>query len=333
MPPEPPRLVPFDVSREAAFVAAWNSTFRDRRNFWPLTPEVFRDRIAGVETAIECFEPADLILALRGDEVVGFCHVGVHSEGFCEACFAGWAGGTLGYVAAFGVVPSARGQGVGGTLWNEAMVRLQAARVARIAVDGQCLNPFYGNSAGPRTPFFGTPEGIGIGWGDAGTRRFLANRGHEPRFKGVSLELPLAGREFGDVEAVQRGLHDRGLELRAVPNAFPDPGTLLIEARTFDAPFDFEAVSCTRAGLVQGYLVHYPMTEVSAKRRGIFELQVLDTARGQGIGSAILGTSLSRMQADRFEVCEVFTIPELSPGALDLYLKTGFNVVTEWAVY
>ncbi|MBI3097191.1 MAG: GNAT family N-acetyltransferase, partial [Planctomycetes bacterium] len=254
-------------------------------------------------------------------------------EEFCEACFADWPGGTLGYVAVFAVLPAARRRRIGSALWDAAMARVREAGVARIAVDGQCLNPYYGNSAGPRTPLYGTPEGIGIGWGDAETRRFLANRGHEPRFKGVSLEISLAGRDFGDVEETQRDLQVRGFELRSVPNAYPDPGTLLIQARTFDAPFDFETVSCTRAGIVQGYLVHYPMTEVSARRRGVFELQVLDTARGLGIGSALVRTALARMQADRLEVCEVFTIPELSPGALDLYLKTGFNVAAEWAVY
>lgn len=305
-----------------AFVRFWNRSFANRRNFFPITAERFRRRVIDKRTAIEKFEPAAFLVAFDGSEIVGAIHGGVRPESLCRVLFADWPGGTQGYVAFLFVDPAARKRGIGTELWHRLHAAL--AGVKQMTVDGQCINPFYGNSEGPFTPFWGTPEGISIEWGDSATKQFFARRGFAPRFKGVQLELrvPAARVEMPG-----------SVEIRLSKDLYPELGVTFGTASRYAASGPFEVAAALSQGKTVGVLAWFPLLEVGPGRFAIYEAVVLEDFQGKGIGRALLGRAVSRMKEDGAEVCDVLTLPEVSKAAHELYVSAGFTPCVQWAIY
>ena len=62
-----------------AVVRFWNRAFSGKRNFFPMTEELFLSRIVRKRTAVEGFDPEGFVVAREGGEVAGFVHVGVRT--------------------------------------------------------------------------------------------------------------------------------------------------------------------------------------------------------------------------------------------------------------
>lgn len=320
---------PFEPGDLPRVVAWWNRTFADRRGFFPVTEELFRTRVVEKRNAVEEFEPSRFLLAREGDRVVGAVHVGVRSEEYCQAVFRDWPGGPQAYLALIGVDPAFRRQGIGARLYaaGEAAV----AGNGRLTIDGQCINPFYGNSEAPFTPFFGTTEGISIPWDDDVTRGFFTRRGHTPRFRAITLEadLPEAGPDAAWTEEAVK----RGFTIDFLASRLPELGGSIVRSRRTPCDTPYDVATLHREGIVCAMAVGYRMTQVHPARYGVYEVSVAEGLRGFGLGTAALAALLRNAAAKGVRHAEVLTIPELSKGAPEMYARLGFREVASWAIY
>lgn len=307
-----------------ALVRFWNRSFASRRNSFPITNERFRERVLEKRTAIERFDPSTFLVAVEQGEIQGAIHGSARPEELCRILVPDWPGGSQGYVAFLFVAPERRKKGIGTELWHRLHAAL--AGVKQMVIDGQCINPFYGNSEGPFTPFWGTPEGISIEWSDSATKQFLARRGFAPRFKGVQLELRLAQAKIESAEVA-------GIEVRVASDVYPELGVAFGTAARYQTPGPFEVAAALSQGKTVGVLGWYPLREVGPGRVAIYEAIVLEDFQGKGIGRALLGRALARMKETGAEVCDVLTLPEASKAAHDLYLSAGFAPCVQWAIY
>jgi ribosomal protein S18 acetylase RimI-like enzyme len=312
-----------------ALVRFWNRAFASKRNFFPLTEELFRSRVTRRRGGLEPFDPKDVVVAVEDGEVVGVVHAGAHPESVCRALDPEWPGGTQGYIAFLYVEPSRRRRGIGDALWHRAIERLKPTR--QVSIDGQCLNPFYGNSEGPFTPFWGTPEGVSVEWDDSATKKWLARKGFAPRFRGVQLALSLGeGPSLGDA---RRAIARQDLRMLALQGEIPELGRRAGERRPVLQGLDFECIQVTRSGRTVGVLVAYPLKEVRDGLWAVYEAAVVESYRGRALGRRMLEAALARIRERGGRDCEVLTLPELSPGAFKLYTAAGFARACTWAIY
>lgn len=325
------RYATYDEGSLPALVAFWNRTFSKMKNFFPVTEEVFAARVTRKRTAVERFEPAHMILAHHDQNVVGMIHVGIREEEFCRLLYPDWSSGMEGYIAAFGVDPAFRRRGIGSELWDRAIQALAGCR--RIVVDGQCLNPFYGNSERPFTPFFGTPEGISIAESDAETRGFLARRGFHPRFRAVHLACDLQKQPRMLREDVLDTIRLNGYGVEVTSSCVPTLGARRHEQMPLPEPFDGEAIALTQGGKVVAALTYFRMAEVSPSLFAIYRTEVAPEHRGHGLGGLMARLAFIDIEARGGRTLEVLTVPELSPDALEFYRRMGFVEVGGWLVY
>lgn len=314
-----------------ALVAFWNRTFSKMKNFFRVTEEAFAARVTRKKTAVEKFEPAHMILAHQGKDIVGMIHVGIRSEEFCKLLYPDWSSGTEGYIAAFGVDPAHRHRGIGSELWERAIEALSGCR--RMVVDGQCLNPFYGNSEQPFTPFFGTPEGISIAESDRETRGFLARRGFHPRFKAVHLACDLKKQPEVRRADVLDSIRLSGYGVEITSAYVPTIGARLHEQMPLQHPFDGAAIALTQGGKVVSALTFFRMAEVTPSLFAIYRTEVDPEHRGHGLGGLMARLAFVDIDARGGRTLEVVTVPDLSPAALDFYRRLGFDTVAEWVIY
>lgn len=324
------RFVSWTPSLLPPAVRFWNRSFSGRRNFIPVTERVFRERVVEKETAFEKFDPSGFIVAREKGEIAGFIHVGVRPEPLCRVLDPDWRSGSQGYVAFLFVAPERRRQGVGTELWHRGLERLKGTR--QVVLDGQCFNPFYGNSEGPFTPFWGTPEGVSIEWDDSATKKFLARKGFAPRFKGAQLSLDLAGAT-ACADRAGRAIARQGYEFRIIGDFYPEIGHGLKERRAVRPGLTYGVVTALHRGRVVGLISYYPMPEARPGLFGIYEAVVIESLRGKALGKRLLEAAVGRMKERGGTHCEVLTLPELSPAAHKLYLAAGFVPTQNWAIY
>ena len=320
------RFGPWTASLLPAAVRFWNRAFAARRNFVPVTERTFRERVVGKETSFEKFDPTGFIVARDGKEIAGFIHVGIRPEALCRMLDPEWRSGTQGYIAFLFVDPDRRKKGLGTELWHRGLERLRGTR--QVVLDGQCFNPFYGNSEGPFTPLWGTPEGVSVDWNDSATKKFLARKGFAPRFKGVQLSLDLAAAPIPTT-----AVKSRGVEFRIISDFYPEIGRSVKDRRPILPGLTFEAVAAVQRGKVVGLISTYPLAEVRPGLFGVYEAVVVEALRGRALGKHLLQASIGRMKQQGAAQCEVLTLPELSPAAHKLYLAAGFQPVQNWAIY
>lgn len=313
-----PRLLP-------ALLRFWNRAFAGKRNYFPVDAALFRARV----WRRPAYDPRRFVAAVEDGEVVGLLHAGVRSEERCRALDADWPGGRQGYVAFLYVDPAWRRKGIGDALWHRGLDGLKTTR--QVTLDGQCLNPFYGNSEGPFTPFWGTPEGVSVEWNDSATKKWLARKGFAPRFKGVQLGLDLGAGP--DVEEISRALARRSFSLRLLNGELPELGRPAMERRAILPGLDFECVQAVRRARTAGLVAAYPLKEVRSGLWAIYEAAVVEEQRGRMLGRRLLEALLARVRERGGSRIEVLTLPELSPGAFKLYTSLGFVPACAWAIY
>jgi len=321
---------PWTPSLLPAMVRFWNRSFAARRNFVPVTERLFRERVTGKDSTFEKFDPTGFIVARDGREIAGFIHVGIRPEQLCRVLDPEWRSGAQGYVAFLFVDPERRRKGLGTDLWHRGLERLSGTR--QVVLDGQCFNPFYGNSEGPFTPLWGTPEGVSIDWNDSATKKFLARKGFAPRFKGVQLGLDLT-LATASADQAARAVARQGYELRTISDFYPEIGHGLKERRSILPGLTYEVVVAVLRGKVVGLISSYPMPEAKPGLFGIYEAVVVESLRGRALGKRLLEAAVGRMKERGAASCEVLTLPELSPSAHKLYLGAGFLPVQNWAIY
>lgn len=319
------KLVTWSPKLLPAVVRFWNRAFAAKRNFVPMTEKLFLERVVKADG----FDARTFFAALEGGEIVGLLHAATRGEEACRALDENWPGGSQGLIALLFVEPAWRRKGIGDALWHRAIERLRGNR--QVTLDGQCLSPFYGNSEGPFTPLWGTPEGISVDWDDGPAKKWLARKGFAPRFKGVQLQLAIG--EGPSEEAVRKALHRRRTDLRVLQGQMPELGRPSTARRAIRPGLDFECAQAIRGGRTVGSIAAYPLTEVAPELWAIYEAAVVEEQRGKALGRHLLDAVLARIRARGGTRCEVLTLPELSPGAYKLYTAAGFVPAAKWAIY
>ncbi len=311
-----------------AVVAFWNSSFHEKRNFFPVTEDVLRARIFDKKTCVERFDPEQFLIAVEGDRIAGVLHCLVRGEEMCRALDAKWPGGEQGCIAFFHVAEAFRGRGIGSRLFETALQALKDT--ARVIIDTRCNNPFYGNSTGPRTPLWGHTEGIGIEGDDVRTTDLLDSLGFTTTDTARSLLLDFSKEETKRT----RPLLPPSLgSLHVLENAQPALGTEIGMNVPYDDDCEYTSIACVKDGVAVGVITFYEMEESDRGKGAIYLLEVEEEHRRQGIGRALVVAAIDAMRERGWKSCETLTIPALSPGAIAIYEALGFEHVARWALY
>lgn len=282
--------------------ALHNAAFNGRHNFWPVTARDLKRRWVSTPG----FEPADLLLARTGDDLVGFAH-----------------GGERGLYA-IGVHPDARRAGIGTQLLARLRERIGPG------FDGRALNPYWGNTRGPETSFFGMVEGIGMEESSPEGAFFRA-RGGRLAATAISLRATPDSIDLEPGRDARTRAETLGYEFAMLMSRCPRIGDELTSQRPLRGTF-FTAAA-THEGVVAGVAVGFPTPELGPGRFGVFTLEIAREHRRRAVGSALVMQLLLEMQAGQFTACEVTTVPHDSPGAMELYERLGFQPCARFAVW
>jgi GNAT superfamily N-acetyltransferase len=323
------RLRPFQNSDLAPLVNFWNNAFADRRNFYPITATDFEKRVL----PCEAFDPDGLILAWHpgqdgSNQLVGLVHAFRPTPQ--SGLYARWE--QRHDLALLYVEPRHRRQGIGSRLLRAAENWLYYCPVHV----GGPTQPCYGTVEGPRPPFFGSTQQLGISVHDTLLINFLAHRGYRITDPGtVSMRLKLTPRPkptLPDLAAL-------GLRLVPVSHVMPFSGhepkgreEYSLYGENDGDPY-FGYVLVTGDNLLQGHISWYPLKEVG--RAAIAGFWVAPSLRGHGLGRYLLDLALYDLihappPNGVYHSVEVQTHLIQHSQADALYERRGFEVEMAW---
>ena len=324
--------------------------FAGRPNAYPVTEELFHHRIA----AQPAFDPEGFILAeTPGGQPAGFVHalrpspapVFVYTR---ERC------GSNGSVAVLAVLPQWRGRGVGAALLERAEAYLyRFLSPGSVIYAGDYYVALYHTLEGPRQPFWGDTEVMGITAEDRELLGLLRSRGYQPAElpgEEVAMAAPL-GRVVGGGRPVreapgeapettpQPDLKALGLEEVIVSEARPWSGRIGwyppgeppgYHYRRFGG-YRQHAIALVRGDTITSHLEWYPMAEPG--RVALWDFRVAEEDRGHGLGRYLLDRSLRCMRGQGYRTVELHTNTHNNALAFEMYRKRGFEVVVRWLAF
>lgn len=328
------RLQPFENSDLASLVDFWNNAFADRRNFYPITPADFESRVL----CCEAFDPNGLILAWQDGangsrRLVGMVHA--FRPAPQSGLYAKWA--QRHNLALLYVDPAHRRQGTGSRLLRAAENWLYYCPVHV----GGPAQPCYGTIEGPRPPFFGSTQRMGIRVHDTLLINFLAHRGYHIVDPGdVSMRLRLAPlRHRVQSAPPMPDLATLGLHLVSISHEMPFGGQepkgreeYSLYGANGGAPYMGYAL-VTSENLLQGHISWYPMRQ--AGFTAIAGFWVAPRLRGHMLGRYLLDRVLydliySSPPWGGYDRVEVQTHLVKHAQAVTLYERRGFEIEMAW---
>lgn len=236
-------------------------------------------------------------------------------------------------IAALHVAPQYRRQGLGSQL-----LRMAEDWLYRCPIHfGGQSTPCYGGVEGPRPPFYGSTQRMGISVTETELLRFLSNRRYtivEPGDISLTANLTKNPARQADVKALTNGLR-----LERVDHSLPFPYTEPANRREYeswlqltDSPYAGVLLINSRNELC-GHLCWYPMR--SADRAGIYAFWLEPALRGQGLGALLLDTALADMACETqlggpFSYVEVQSHSVRHAVAVQLYESRGFQIDDAW---
>ncbi|MEM7262655.1 MAG: GNAT family N-acetyltransferase [Planctomycetota bacterium] len=328
--------VPYRPSMRSDLAALWSELFSEQRNFQPMTPERWRDRIELANRG-EAFEPELFRVAFDGSRPVGFIHGGIWEGPFLSSLVPEndpQSGGfsAMGYVALVGVDVEWRRRGVGTALIDSLRAAIGRLREPGLplVVDGRAYNAFYGNFFAPRPPLWGTTEGVAVEHRNVDARAFLESVGFRVEREAVSLTMAPA-----EYRAAPRQAYEPEIPIEVVED---DDYQAILGARG-GAAFPYPNASHSWVAIHErtqiGCLIAYPFDETAreSKRWGIHSLEVSPEHRGRGVARQVLARAVEFWEARGVEEVEALVLPEESPGAQQLYATFGFEEAARWWVF
>ena len=299
-------LRPFRQGDEAGVVALWNATLTGD----PISPALFRR-----QTLLDSsFRPEGCLLAEQGGQAVGFALATAPPPAGPQRLFA--TGQGTGRLAGLGVLPAARGRGVGSALLDAAVGYLRERGCGRVVV---AAHEYYAAGVDKQRYASGVD--------------FLQRRGFVERAEAVAM-----GRELYDLDwpaAVQESearLRAEGIEVRffhhdatsALADYFRAEFPTWVEffVKKLDAGHALdEMVIATHGERVVGYCQHLDTDHVGP-------FGVAAAYRSRGIGSVMLYRLLDRMRQKGYK----FAWFGETGRARGYYERAGFRVTRVYAV-
>lgn len=330
MPPMHTRLRPFQEGDLAPLVEFWNNAFADRRNFYPITPADFQNRVLNCEA----FDPDGLILAWHGDragseQLVGLVHA--FRPAPKRGLYLRWT--QRHYLSLLYVDPAHRNQGTGSRLLRAAENWLYYCPIY-VGGPGQ---PCYGTVEGPSPPFFGSSQSMGVSVHDTLLINFLTRRGYHIIDPGdVSMVMELSPRQ----EPPLPDLNGLGLRLVEISHEKPFTGQEPAGRAEYTfygdnggAPY-WGCALISNDNFLRAHIGWYPMAQPG--RAAIAGFWVAPALRGHGLGRYLLDRLLYDLIHapptgwDAFHTVEVQTHLVNHPQAAALYQRRGFEVEMAW---
>jgi len=323
----------FGLDALPKLVSFWNSVFRKKRNFYPVDKELFMQRIINQEP----FDLKGFMVAMAGEKVIGIVHAlksapssyFVYRENRC------WKNGVIAVIV---VDPNYQNSGIGSELLRRAEDYLAKYlnRDSYIYI-GDYWVPLYHTLEGPRQPFWGDSEMIGIDEEDQYFIEFLKKRGYKPVLdegREVTMVARLGNRDLPDRPDL------RSLKLREVEVSewkgwngkigwYPEPeseGTGYIYGRF--GPYVHTVIAFARKDTIVSHLEWYPMRK--EKTVALLDFLVANEDRGHGLGSYLLNKALWTMVQQGYDTVELHTSTKRNAKAFDMYKRRGFRVVKKW---
>lgn len=304
-----PEILAYSEDLLPDWAELYNACFNTQHNIWRPGPRGLKRRVVGAPG----FEADHLLLARHDGDLIGFAHGG-----------PGERGAQL-YIV--GVHPASRRSGIGREL-----VAALSARLGPLRPDCRGMNPFWGNARGPETSFFGMVEGIGAQADDSAAQGFLAALGFSRGPNAVNLRVTPDSLDLEPGRDGRKRAEMLGLEIGLMRGRCPVIGESPEVVRPLAGQGWFTAVAM-HAAKVAGYSIAFPTPELGPGRFGIFALEVDREHRRKGIGSALVMQLLLEIQGGKFTACEVTTVPQESPGAMELYERLGFRECAQFALW
>ncbi len=269
---------------------------------------------------------AGLLLAVdEAGRVAGLIHAiipPVHLPDYARLAGTGFVMGP--YVA-----EAWRTRGLGRSLLRAAEDYLHG-QCERIQVHG-LRTPFYHAQEGPRQPFCGSTEMIGLCADDAYFLNWLSRAGY----------VPVPAREVSMVARVERS--DQTLkaprELRVIRVTEDKPWTGTLAWKTSGAPgygyetygpCRYDTLALTSGQTIIGHCQWYPMRKPG--RAALYDLRLAPSWRGHGLGRFLFLTGLQAMADQGYREVELHTSPERNAIAHAMYRASGFVEVENWIV-
>ncbi len=350
------QIRPFATRALHPLIDLLNIALDGRRAAAPVSAQDFRSRVLEHPG----FDPAGLLTASQGGVLQGAIHAIIPPVGMQR--FSRLHG--RGFLMGPFVAPEARGQGLGRRLLLAAETYLRED-CKRILVHG-LRAPFYHAQEGPRQPYCGSTEIIGLTRDDAFLLHFFSRAGYQPVREQrevsmlASLHASLVSRPGGErffqpgTDLAGRGSGQRSPatleELLQEAGQLPSPleWTWFSQSRPWRGPVGYEGpvrdfgyedfepmgkyvgLGIRDADHLVGDCIWFPMRR--AGRAALYSLRMAEDWRGYGLGWRLLDAGLRIMCHQGYGEVELHTSPERNAVAYAMYLRRGFRDVMEWLI-
>jgi GNAT superfamily N-acetyltransferase len=300
-----------------------NEAIRGRRSAGTVSAAEFRARVL----THPGFDPAGLLTVCDADGgVTGAVHAvtpPIHMQRYARLAGRGYIFGPY-------VRPGMRGQKIGRALLAEAERYL--AQTCEVAFVHGLRSPFYHTQEGPRQPYCGSTEVIGLTRDDAALLDFLGRRNY----------TPVEEREVSMVASLHSpplpGQLPSHLHLIRFDSTSPWTGRVAWVNDTttgygyeqFQPMAAYETIAVVVDDTLMGQCQWYPLRR--AGRVALFDLRLDDSLRGLGAGSVLLDSALAAMAGAGYTEVELHTSPQRNDIAYRMYRSRGFRDVADWII-
>jgi ribosomal protein S18 acetylase RimI-like enzyme len=319
-------VAPFTPSMLAPLVDLINTAIRGRREAAAVAPDEFRERVL----AHPGFDPAGLLVVPDEDgSLLGAVHAIIPPASIPH--YARLAG--RGYIFGPYVRADARGRGLGRALLGEAE-RTLASACERVFTHG-LRAPFYHAQEGPRQPYCGSTEIIGLNEDDVFFLDFLRGAGYEPLAEEQEVSMVTRVRQAPATPLLDA---PEGFEWARVTPATPWDGPIAwaigIERGygydRYRPMADYDTLALIQGGALVGECQWYPMRRPG--RAVMYSLRVAPEMAGRGLGSLLLAGGLALIAEAGYQEVELHTSPQRNAVAWAMYRRRGFREVANWVV-
>lgn len=304
-------------------VALINEAISGRRAAGLVTSKEFHQRVLSHPG----FDPEGLLLAVGDDgQLLGAVHAILPSLNIPE--YTNLAG--RGYIFGPYVLAKARGIELGYALLAESE-RFLSSECERIYIHG-LRAPFYHAREGPRQPYCGSTEIIGLTDEDLALLDFLYKAGYQPS---EEQEISMVAL-LGSIKP-----HDQvpnGFRLVSTTPENPWGGPVLwVEGikngygyERYNPIAEYRSLAIVKEDTLMGHCLWFPMRRPG--RVALWDLRLDSELRGHGLGQLLLDNSLSSMAEAGYREVELHTSPQRNNIAYRMYKQRGFKTVVNWII-